>query len=172
MNDIRTAHLQLCRPQSADWEDFALMHENPKVMATLGGVRSREQLRPWFDRLLLHWERHEYGWWVARDLESGAFAGRGGLAHVAVEGRDEVEVGYRFLPAFWGRGLATELARESIHQGFDTLGLPELVSFTLVTNLASRRVMEKTGFRYERDFVHTNFPHVLYRQHNPRPKLS
>jgi [ribosomal protein S5]-alanine N-acetyltransferase len=170
MNEIRTARLRLCRPQPADWRDFATMHQNPKVMATLGGVRTEEQLRPWFDRILAQWERYGYGWWIARDAESDAFAGRGGLSHVWVESQDEVEVGYGFLPEFWGRGLATELAQESIRQGFGTLGLPELVSFTLVTNLASRRVMEKTGFHYERDFVFANLPHVLYRQLNPTPK--
>jgi RimJ/RimL family protein N-acetyltransferase len=38
------------------------------------------------------------------------------------------------------------------------------VSFTLPNNLASRRVMDKAGFRYERNFIHANLPHVLYRQ--------
>ena len=48
--------------------------------------------------------------------------------------------------------------------GFAQLKLPELVSFTQTTNVASRRVMEKAGFRYERDFTYASTPHVLYRQ--------
>jgi [ribosomal protein S5]-alanine N-acetyltransferase len=164
IDEIRTSRLLLSRPQPADWENFARIHQDPKVMATLGGLRPTEQIRTWFDRILARWDEHHFGWWMARDLESGAFAGRGGLSKVLIEGRDEVEVGYGFLPEFWGRGLATELARESVRVGFGVLGLPELVSFTQVTNLASRRVMKKAGFHYERDFVYAGLPHVLYRQ--------
>jgi RimJ/RimL family protein N-acetyltransferase len=67
------------------------------------------------------------------------------------------------VPDFWGRGLATELARESVRVGFGVLGVADLVCFTLPTNARSRRVMEKAGFRYERDVEHAGLPHVLYR---------
>jgi RimJ/RimL family protein N-acetyltransferase len=83
----------------------------------------------------------------------GAFAGRGGLRRVAIEGRPEVEVGYGLMPERGGQGLATELAGESIRVAFDELQLPELVCFTLPTNRASQRVMEKAGFRYSNDIV-------------------
>jgi hypothetical protein len=41
--------------------------------------------------------------------------------------------------------------------------LADVVCLTLPTNRASQRVMEKAGFGYERDVVHTGLPHVLYR---------
>ncbi len=44
------------------------------------------------------------------------------------------------------------------------LGIRDLVAFTLPTNLGSRGVMEKAGFRYERDITWANLPHVLYRR--------
>ena len=34
---------------------------------------------------------------------------------------------------------------------------------TLPTNEGSRRVMAKAGFTYDRDIVHWDLPHVLYR---------
>ena len=43
------------------------------------------------------------------------------------------------------------------------MGRADIVSFALPTNRASRRVMEKVGFKYERDILHLNLPHVLYR---------
>jgi RimJ/RimL family protein N-acetyltransferase len=46
---------------------------------------------------------------------------------------------------------------------FEDLGLIDVVCFTLPANRASRRVMEKAGFEYERDVVHAGSPHVLYR---------
>jgi ribosomal-protein-alanine N-acetyltransferase len=109
--------------------------------------------------------------WLAFERETERFAGRGGLHRVEIDGRDEIEVGYSFLPDFWGRGLATELARESIRVAFAELHLPEIVCFTLTTNRASQRVMQKAGFRYERDLLYVDLPHVLYRlrpESNPR----
>jgi RimJ/RimL family protein N-acetyltransferase len=133
-------------------------------MATLGGVRSAAQTAEYLERMLVHWEQHGFGWWTVRDLLTGQFAGRGGVRHATLDGQAEVEVGYGLLPEFWGRGLATELARESVRVGFAELHRADLVCFALTTNRASRRVMEKVGFGYERDIVHADQPHVLYRQ--------
>jgi RimJ/RimL family protein N-acetyltransferase len=80
-----------------------------------------------------------------------------------VDGVPEVELGYALLPEFWNRGLATELSRVSVAQGFVRLGLSDIVGFALPGNRGSRRVMEKTGLQYERDVTHAGAPHVLYR---------
>jgi ribosomal-protein-alanine N-acetyltransferase len=151
------------RPRAEDLDVLAALHADPRVMATLGGVRSREQTQEFLTQLLAHWEEHGFGLWVVRERSTRRFAGRGGLRRVSICGADEVEVAYALVPELWGRGLATEIARESIRVAFEALGLPDLVSFTLEGNLASRRVMEKAGFRYERDFLRAGAPHVLYR---------
>jgi len=90
-------------------------------------------------------------------------AGRGCLRYATLDGRDEVEVAYGFMSDFWGQGYATEMAAESVRVAFEMLKLSEIVCFTLPTNLASRRVMEKVGFRYERDTIYADLPHVLCR---------
>jgi RimJ/RimL family protein N-acetyltransferase/GrpB-like predicted nucleotidyltransferase (UPF0157 family) len=159
---LETPRLLLSRPGDADLADLTALHTDPRVMATLGGLRTPEELAAMHRRLFASWERDGFGWWVARHRPDGRFVGRGGLRRVQVGGSDEVEVGYGLVAAFWGRGLATELARESVRVGFQVLRLPELVSFTLPTNARSRRVMEKAGFRYERDIEHAGLPHVLH----------
>jgi RimJ/RimL family protein N-acetyltransferase len=68
------------------------------------------------------------------------------------------------VPERWGEGLATELAQASIQSAFGPLGMRSIIAFTLPHNRASRRVMVKTGFEYERDIVHVGLPHVLYRR--------
>ena len=60
---------------------------------------------------------------------------------------DEVDVGYRFLPQFWGRGLATEACRASIGFGFEVLGLASIIGLAQPDNPASIRVLEKSGMR-------------------------
>ncbi|MEW4566884.1 GNAT family N-acetyltransferase [Tautonia sp. JC769] len=158
-----TPRLRLDRPSWADLNDYARMNADPVVMATLKGIRSREETEDIFGRLMDHWARFGFGWYTVRDRGSGRFVGRGGLRHVVIAGLDEVEIGYAFLHPCWGRGLATELARRCVRLGFETLGLPSLVCFTQPTNLASRRVMEKAGFAFECDTEYADLPHVLYR---------
>lgn len=139
------------------------MHQDPRVMATLGGLRSTEQTRHFLHENLDHWIRHGYGLWVFRDKGEDRFVGRGGLRQVIVGGTHEVEVAYAVMAEFWGKGVATEMATVSLEVAFAHLGLRDIVAFTLPTNHASRRVMEKVGFLYERDIIHAGLPHVLYR---------
>jgi len=142
-------------------------------MATLGGVRSREETVGFLDRLVEHWRVHGFGLWLLLSRENGAFVGRGGLLTVEVEGRAEVELAYALAALWWGRGLATELARWSVRLAFEVLEVPSLICLTLPTNHASLRVMEKAGFRFEKDVVHRGLPHVLCRIPGERwPGLS
>jgi len=167
VSDIRTARLHLRRVERGDFDELHAMHTNAEVMATLGGVRSRTETQRVLDMLVAHWDHHGFGYWMAYDLATAAFAGRGGLRRILLDGRAEVEVGYAIMPQFGGNGLATELATESVRIAFDVLGLRELVCFTLPTNRASQRVMQKAGFRYAGDTVWADRPHVLYRHAAP-----
>lgn len=82
-----------------------------------------------------------------------------------------VEIGWRLDYNYWGQGYAVEGAKAVLRYGFETLHLPKIVSFTTVTNIRSRRVMEKIGLTHhpEDDFDHPllkgDHPlkrHVLY----------
>jgi ribosomal-protein-alanine N-acetyltransferase len=82
------------------------------------------------------------------------------------------EVGWRLARQYWGLGYATEAGAAAVLFGFGALGLEEILSFTSVLNLRSRRVMERLGMSYDQadDFDHPNIaeghplrPHVLYR---------
>lgn len=159
---VHTARLVLTRPVEHDLPDLERMHRDPHVMATLGGLRSDAELAALHEQLFAHWACYSFGWWIAR-MADGRFVGRGGLRSLTLEGVGAVEVGYGLVPEFWGQGLATELAAESVRTGFDVLHLKALICFTLPENQASRRVMEKVGFRYERDIVHAGLLHALYR---------
>jgi len=163
LSTVRTERLVLTRLVDADFADLCRMHTDPKVMATLGGVRSDAVTRDVQAQLMAHWAERGFGYWMARDAATGAFIGRGGLRQVIVGGGPEVEIGYALMAECWGQGFATELARACVRVGFDVLGREDLVAFTLPTNARSRRVMENIGFSYERDVIWAGMPHVLYR---------
>ena len=85
------------------------------------------------------------------------------LRHLLVDGALEVEVGYAFYSAFWGRGLATEVAKACLELGRRELGLTTIVAVTSPDNQASRHVLEKVGLVYERDFTHEGARSALFR---------
>ncbi|HEX3689924.1 MAG TPA: GNAT family N-acetyltransferase [Solirubrobacteraceae bacterium] len=107
-----------------------------------------------------HWGAHGFGPWLAWDGD--ICAGRCLLEHSVVEGRGEVEIGWAVTSRCWGRGVGTAMGRHALAAGAER-GIANLVAFTRVDNVASRRVMEKLGLAYERGFHHAGYPHVLYR---------
>jgi putative acetyltransferase len=58
-------------------------------------------------------------------------------------------LGYALSPDFWGQGYATEAARAAVAFGFGSLGLDIIGVNHFPGNDASRRVIEKCGFRLE-----------------------
>lgn len=61
----------------------------------------------------------------------------------------EAEIGYILDPAYAGRGLATEIARELVAVAFDNLDVRRVTAGCYADNRASRRVLEKVGLRQE-----------------------
>lgn len=86
----------------------------------------------------------KWGLWL-RDTES--FVGYAGLDLYPIEGREQIELGYRLHRAFWGQGLASEAARAVMAHAFGPLQLPQVQAFIHPPNAASGHVLEKVGFR-------------------------
>jgi RimJ/RimL family protein N-acetyltransferase len=143
------------------------MDTDPQFTAMLGGVRDEARTRAYLERNLRHWEDYGFGLWILRDAAAGRVAGRALLRHLVIDGRDDVEVGYGLLPAFWGRGLATEIASACVGLGFTGLDLQSVVAITLPENVRSQRVLRKAGLVYERDVDHGGFRHQFFRGRRP-----
>ena len=65
------------------------------------------------------------------------------------ENPDCMALGYALGKSSWGRGLATEAAREVVRYGFEELGLDRISARCFAFNARSRRVIEKCGFEAE-----------------------
>lgn len=160
---IETQRLLISPLTRDDHEALCTVLCDPAVGATLGGTATPAEVEETLARHVEHWERHGFGYWLLRERATGDVVGRGGLQHVHVGGRDEVEVGWAVTSERWGEGFATELGAAAARVAFEELDRDDIVAFTLPTNRASRRVMEKIGFVYERDLDYKGWPHVLYR---------
>jgi RimJ/RimL family protein N-acetyltransferase len=148
---LRTPRLALRRftADPADFEHYAALYADPEVAIHVGGVQSREAAeKAYAERILDYYPRHPgLGIWATFERASGEFVGLHLLNHI--RGETFLQVGYTLRRSAWGRGYATEMAREVMRYGFRTLGLPCIQAITNLDNTASQRVLSKLGMRRE-----------------------
>ncbi|MGH8979775.1 MAG: GNAT family N-acetyltransferase [Acidimicrobiales bacterium] len=159
--------VRFVRARRLVWEDsdeFFSLHNDPAVMATLGGMRDRATTTEYMTKNIAHWDDHGYGMYALRHMDDDRHVGRAGLRQVEIEGVGEIEVGYALMSEFRGNGLAVDVTEALVSLASAAEMCETLVAFTLPTNHRSRRVMEKSGFLFERRFDHGGSPHVLYRR--------
>ena len=155
---IQAERLILRGWRDADRAPYAAMMADPEVGYWLGATLSTVESNAQIDRFIATKNDREPGFLAMERRGDGAFLGAACLRRVHEDHpmAGTVEVGWRMARGAWGSGYATEAARILLGDGFSRLGLGEIVSFTAVTNLRSRAVMERLGFARspDRDFDH------------------
>ena len=173
---IETPRLILRPWRSSDLPLFAEQNADPVVMRFLGGVLTREASDAYADRAERHRAAHGFCKWAVEAPGLAPFIGAVGLTHVRFEASftPAVEVAWRLHRRYWGQGYATEAARAAIDDGFNRVGLREIVSMTALVNTASMRVMQRLGMTRSIEFDYPNYPqaselrlHILYRLQRP-----
>lgn len=173
---LQGARVRLRQWEERDCAPFAQLNADPVAMEFFPSTLTREESDAMVDRLQAAIDERGWGFWCL-EIDGGC-AGFTGLNVPTFEAAflPAVEVGWRVLPRWWGRGLATEAARLALDYGFDALHAPEIVAFTAVANARSRAVMERLGMQHDAagDFDHPRVPvgsplrrHVLYRLKRP-----
>ncbi len=168
--EIRTPRLTL-RPWRDDdiqaFVDMALIPGSSEFLLPFDGP---EGARDWVRRKRAHFDLHGFGPWVVELTQTQEFVGCVGLSTVPYEAAftPAVEIGWRLAPGHRGRGYATEASRHALSDGFERLGLREIVASTSPAHSASRRIMERIGMEHviDGDFDHPSVPigHPLGRQ--------
>jgi RimJ/RimL family protein N-acetyltransferase len=162
MERFSTARLTAERLDASHLADLVALHLDPEVSRYLGGVRSAEATKAYLAVNLAHWDRHGFGLWVLR-TKAGEFAGRAGIRHLIIDGAAEIEIAYTLKRKLWGQGLASEVADVLTRIGLLHFELPSLVGMVSVQNGASRRVLEKSNFTYERNTMYHADEVAIYR---------
>jgi RimJ/RimL family protein N-acetyltransferase len=154
---LETDRLVLRAFTEADTEHLLALDNDPEVMRFINGGRStsceviQAQTLP---RLL-----HDYpcfgtrGYWAAQEKGTEAFLGWFEFRPLEEHSPAEVELGYRLKKVAWGSGYATEGSQALIRKGFTDLGVERVTANTMAVNAGSRRVMEKAGLTFLRNFT-------------------
>jgi RimJ/RimL family protein N-acetyltransferase len=145
---LRTARLELSMPTAADADAVfaACQDELIQRYTTVPVPYEREHADGFIEKSAAWWDAGSEATWAIRD--NGTLVGMIGLHRL---GRGDGELGYWLAPAGRGRGLLTEAATLVLEWGFspDGLGLARIEWRAVAGNLASARVAQRLGFRYE-----------------------
>ena len=63
---------------------------------------------------------------------------------------EDIEIFYGLSSKYWGQGLATEAAMAMLNYGFDIVGLKRIIAVVRPDNIASKKVIEKMGMKFEK----------------------
>jgi [ribosomal protein S5]-alanine N-acetyltransferase len=160
-----TARLRLRKLTRSDEELILELLNDPDFVANVGdrGVRTREDAcRYIVSGPVASYARHGFGLYVV-ELKSPALAiGLCGL--LRRDTHPDVEVGFALLPRFRGCGYTLEAARAVIQLGLGPLALTRIVALAAPGNVASIRILEALGLKFERRvaFADENRPWQLF----------
>jgi len=147
--ELLTARLSLSRPTTDDIDAIFAIHNDPRAcahnpsdaLATL--TEAAALLERWDD----HWQRFGVGYWVVRRRESATQLGFSGLKVMQFREKPVLNLFYRFDPATWGNGLATEAAAAVVAVAAEHFPQSPVIARVRPENLASQRVAARAGLR-------------------------
>ena len=147
---IETERLLLRKITLADTENMFRLHSDPEVQKYTGEpvVESIAEMEEAIRTRMTDYDRYGYGRWATVLKDGMHFVGWAGLAYLPEF--DEIDLGYRFLPEFWGSGLATEASQAILTYGFEQLALKKIIAIALKEHQASIRVMQKVGMEFDK----------------------
>lgn len=169
---IETKRLILRTWQEEDIPHLARLNSDEKVMAYFLKKMSYQETVALYNQIQEEFVAYGFGVYAVEEKDSGVFIGFVGLHNVTfeVDFAPAVEILWRLLPEFWGKGYATEAAIACLNYVKDELKLKEIVSFTSLSNKRSENVMQKIDMTRIKEFDHPlvepNHPlcrHILWR---------
>ena len=155
---IITERLILRKLTLDDVDNIFLLDSNPDVMKYVGvsPVKLKEESAKMIENIINQYKNNGTGRLAVSEKESNQFIGWCGIKLLTdkVNGFKNVyELGYRFLPEFWGKGYATESALASLDLGFNQLSADKIYAYADVQHQSSNHILTKLGFENKGVFL-------------------
>jgi ribosomal-protein-alanine N-acetyltransferase len=140
------------------------LDSNPEVHRYLGRkpITTIEEAQAVIAFIRQQYADNGIGRWAMIEKATGGFMGWTGLKLITTLTNNHInylDLGYRMMPRYWGKGYATESAAASVLYAFKQLQAKAVYGMADVDNKASRRVLEKAGLRYVETFDYEGDAH-------------
>lgn len=160
MCEIETERVRLRMFRPDDLDELSHIFADPDVVRHIGTGQpaTREETQFALQTIIHHWERRGFGRWAAVYKPNQRLIGYCGLRSF----NDLPELVYLLSKDYWGKGLATEMARTALRYGFEEKRFEQIIAMTKLENHASQRVMKKIGMNYDKNAIICNMEVVCY----------
>jgi [ribosomal protein S5]-alanine N-acetyltransferase len=135
LNDASNMYSYLSKDEVVKYYDLETFTSKQQVVELIESLHYRYQTRKQL-RWGITWKNHN------------TIIGTCGL-HALEKDHLKAEIGYELHPEYWGRGVMTEVIQKVVKYGFNEMNLNRIEAFYHPLNIASKKVLEKNGFRYE-----------------------
>lgn len=139
----------ILRRQTAEDADFVLKLMNePSWIRFIGdrGLRTTEDARNYIlNGAVAMYESLGFGLYLTELKEGNVPIGLCGL--IKRDSLEDVDIGFAFLPAYWGKGYAYEAASAVLAHGKEVVGLQRIVAITNPDNESSANLLKKIGLQ-------------------------
>ncbi len=148
LDGIETERLVFRKIEKNDalgWETYFKDNPNLKYLGIDLTMSIKAQAENWINIQLKRYKDKRYGLHTLIEKETGKYIGQCGLLEQTINGKKEIEIGYHLIPAFWGKGFATEAAKKCRDFAFENKLTERLISVIDKRNIASQNVARKNG---------------------------
>ncbi len=129
------------------WQEFFVNNDRLKFLGIDVSKPAEELAEGWISKQLIRYETEGLGFLAVEIKDSGVFIGLGGILPRELNGREEYEIAYSLIPAFWGKGYGTEIARKMKSFGKQYISTDRFISIIDVDNTDSIKVAVKNGMQ-------------------------
>ena len=158
--ELETKRLKLRQFREADTDPLLSFYRDSVSESVYGPAMAHPDVWKRIAAILGHWQLRGYGRWAIEEKSSGTFAGYCGLSFTPEFA--DIEVGYGIMPAYRGKGIATEAARCARDYGYRQVGATRIVSYINPVNASSIHVAEKLQAQPDGTFMLSNILHTVY----------
>jgi [ribosomal protein S5]-alanine N-acetyltransferase len=146
MTIFSTLHFTVKQFTQADFEDFYALNSNAEVLRYIRPIKNKEACLTFLNEQLQDYiAEPTMGRWYVAEKDTNRLIGTFSILYM--QGDVDYHIGYALMPSEWGKGFATELLTEGILYFFTNFSKSRLFAITQPENIASEKVLAKTGFR-------------------------
>lgn len=164
---ITTERLYMEPFANAHADGLFAMNSDPDVMRYLGPPQTRADVLDSITRVQDRWATNGYGWWSIFLKDSNTLIGSACVQNLAHIKSAPLEIGWRLMTAYHGKGYATEAGQAAMDFGFDRVGADYICAVANPDNIASQNVMKRLGMRYVGVQTHYDEPCAYFEIHKP-----
>lgn len=146
---MNSDRLQLKPLEQSDWALFKELNQCPILMKYVDDPRSESLLKTIFERRICAEMSEKKSWdFSITEKSTGEKVGNIGIA-LTENNSEEAEAGCMLKASAHGKGYASESLRLIVNYAFETVNLNKVIAICATSNIASWKLLEKTGFHRE-----------------------